>query len=80
MKHNTEKNEPVGLRNARINENIFDPLPITFESFILHRDIPVKQQFEPLLMRVVFIIWLHSNQVMLQQARNAAEGGAETEA
>lgn len=54
MINNTEKNQPVGRRNARINENISDPLPITFKSFILHRDIPGKQQFEPLLMSTLY--------------------------
>lgn len=54
MENNAEKNEPVGLQNARINENIFDPLPITFKSFIQHRGIPGKQQFEPLLMSSLY--------------------------
>lgn len=54
MRNNAEKNQPVARRNARINGNVSDPLAITFKSFILHRDIPGKQQFEPLLMSALY--------------------------
>lgn len=54
MKNSAGRNQPVGRRNARINGTVSDPLPITFKSFILHRDIPGKRQFEPLLMSALY--------------------------